>query len=50
MEKISGSKWQQLISGGATFQVEFDMFDDLINPLHSAFSIPKNMSRSVRYR
>ena len=43
-------KWRELINGDDTFQVTFDMLDELINPLHNAFSIAKNMKRRVRYR
>lgn len=50
MDQKVAPKWQDLISGDSTFQVAFDMLDDLINPLHSAFSITKDMKRSVRYR
>lgn len=50
MNQQVAPKWQELISSDSTFQVAFDMLDDLINPLHSAFSINKDMRRSVRFR
>ena len=50
MNQKVAPKWQELISSDSTFQVAFDMVDDLINPLHSAFSIRKDMKRSVRFR
>ena len=50
MNQKVAPKWQELISSDSTFQVAFDMVDDLINPLHSAFSISKDMKRSVRFR
>ncbi|XP_078357304.1 uncharacterized protein LOC144642194 [Oculina patagonica] len=50
MDQNVAPKWEQLISTDSTFKVSFDMLDDLINPLHSAFNINKDMKRSVRYR
>lgn len=50
MNHSEAPKWLELISSDSTFQVAFDMLDDLINPLHSAFSISKDMQRSVRFR
>ncbi|KAL9983630.1 hypothetical protein ACROYT_G005829 [Oculina patagonica] len=50
MDQKVAPKWEQLISSDSTFKVSFDMLDDLINPLHSAFNINKDMKRSVRYR
>jgi len=50
MNHSEAPKWRELISSDSTFQVAFDMLDDLINPLHSAFSISKDMKRSVRFR
>ena len=50
MNQKVAPKWQELISSDSTFQVAFDMVDDLINPLHGAFSISKDMTRSVRFR
>ena len=50
MNQKVAPKWQELISSDSTFQVAFDMVDDLINPLHGAFSISKDMKRSVRFR
>ncbi|XP_078357305.1 uncharacterized protein LOC144642195 [Oculina patagonica] len=50
MDQKVAPKWQELISSDFTFKVSFDMLDDLINPLHSAFNINKDMKRSVRYR
>lgn len=50
MNQKVAPKWQELISSDSTFQVTFDMVDDLINPLHSAFNINKDMKRSVRFR
>lgn len=42
--------WKDLINSGATFQVTFDMLDDLINPIHEAYSIKRNMTRKLHYR
>ena len=50
MNQKVAPKWQELISSDSTFQVAFDMPDDLINPLHSAFSINKDMKRAIRFR
>ena len=50
MDQRAAPKWQELIDNDSTFQVAFDMLDDLINPLHSAFNIDKGMRRRVRYR
>ena len=50
MNQTEAPKWQELIRSDSTFEVAFDMLDDLINPLHKAFSINKDMRRSVRFR
>ena len=42
--------WKDLVNSGATYQVTFDMLDDLINPLHEAYSIKRNMTRKLHYR
>lgn len=42
--------WKELITSGVTYQVKFDMVEDLINPLNDAFSIKKNMNRKLQYR
>ena len=42
--------WKDLVNRGATYQVTFDMLDDLINPLHEAYSIKRNMTRKLHYR
>ena len=49
-DRVVVPKWKELIHADSTFQVTFDMLSDLINPLHIAFSIPKEMRRNVRYR
>lgn len=46
----SAPRWKELVNNGATYQVTFDMLDDLISPLHDAFTIKKNTTRKLRYR
>ena len=42
--------WKEMTSGGATYQVAFDMIDDLINPQHGKLSIKRNLTRKLQYR